>query len=295
MEENYPKKRGITRLQYKHTSEGWWARYTRDGVVFGEVFRDNDKRYGSKRVAWEAAQAWHKEVRELLPPLNRKEYAQLAKKNNTSGYTGVYKSFGRIVDGKRYFWAAHWAEDEGKQKHAYFYIDEHGEEKAKELAIKARKGALEQINKEWSNNYWKYRRDGDLSDEQPSAKIEDEYEYKDIFAFEGKEKFEIHKTHERNKVLRDEKVRRFLEEHGKLFCEICEFDFEKEYGVIGKGLIEVHHTVPLSEMSDNHRTSITELMCICSNCHFTVHNGDHVTNLRKMKFITNAKKKKANK
>jgi len=293
MEDEYPKIRGITRLDYEHTSKGWWARYTRDGVTFSEVFRDNDKRFRSTKAAYEAAKSWHLEVRELIPPLNRREYAEILKKNNKSGYVGVYKSFKRLVSGKHYFWAAHWAEEEGKQKVVQFEVDEYGEEKAKQLAIEARKNALDTISKEWSENYWKYRRDGNSSNKQLNTQEEDEYQ--DIFAFEGKEKFEIHKAHERNKDLRDEKIRRFLEEHGHLFCEICEFDFEKEYGVIGKGLIEVHHTVPLSEMSENHKTSITELMCICSNCHFTVHNGDHVENLRKMRFIVNAKKKKANK
>lgn len=70
MDKNYPKTRGITRLKYEHTSQGWWARYTRDGTTFSEVFKDNDPKYGSKRKAWEAAKKWHEDARQILPPLN---------------------------------------------------------------------------------------------------------------------------------------------------------------------------------------------------------------------------------
>lgn len=285
--EEFPKIRGITRLKYEHTSEGWWARYTRDGVTFGEVFRDNDERYGSKRAAWEAAKKWHEEVREILPPLNRREYAEIKKRSNKSGHTGVYRSFDRRKKGNRYFWAAHWAQEPGKQKHAYFYIDEHGEEKAKQLAIEARKKAIASIDPNWHEGYWDYRR-GDGSQEFNTK-------FDDPFAFEGNEKYELHKLHERNKELREKKLLDFIEKHGHLFCEVCGFDFEREHGEIGKGLIEVHHTVALSEMQHNHKTTLEELICICSNCHFTVHNGDHVNNLRKLRFIFSAKKKKTNK
>ena len=284
MKEEFPKIRGITRLKYEHTSEGWWGRYTRDGVTFSEVFRDNDERYGSKEAAFEAAKAWHKEVRELLPPRNRKEYAQIAKSNNKSGHTGVYKTFARVVGGKRYLWVAHWSPEKGKHKHARFYVDEHGEEGAKQLAIEARKAGLSDIKENWSDDYWDYRRRED--------ELEGNYFF-DVFAFEGNEKYGLHKIHERNRELRKNKLKQFLEENGYLFCEVCGFDYEKEYGEIGKGLIEVHHMVQLSEMEINHKTTLKELMCICSNCHLTVHSGDHVENLRKLQFIFNARKKKS--
>ena len=31
-------------------------------------------------------------------------------------------------------------------------------------------------------------------------------------------------------------------------CQICNFDFEKKYGVLGKDYIEVHHIVPVSKL-----------------------------------------------
>ncbi len=29
-----------------------------------------------------------------------------------------------------------------------------------------------------------------------------------------------------------------MSKHGRLYCEVCKFDFEKKYGVIGKDFIE---------------------------------------------------------
>jgi len=283
MDENdFPKVRGITRLKYEATSEGWWARYMRDGVTFSEVFRDN--KYNSISAAWDAANKWHEEARLLLPPLNRREFAQLKKKSNKSGHVGVYKTFARKKDGKHYCWVASWSPEKGSQKHAYFYISEYGEEKAKELAIKARKDAIANLTEEWPEDYWSFRGGHE-------GKLKPYFD--DVFAFEGNETYKIHKEKERSQELREKKIETFLEEHGELFCEICKFSFEKEYGIIGKGLIEIHHLVPLSEMTRQHKTKLEDLICICSNCHFAVHNGDPTENLKNLRFICSARRKKS--
>lgn len=281
MDENdFPEIRGITRLKYEHTSQGWWARYTRDGVTFGEVFRDNE--YGSISASWDAAKKWHENTRELLPPLNRREFAQIKRKANKSGHVGVYKTFRRKKGGKEYCWVASWSPEKGKQKHEYFYISELGEKKAKELAIHARKEAIANLKEEWPEDYWGYRREqeGEISPY-----------FEDVYAFEGDEFYKIHKAKERDQDIRKKKIEQFLELHGELFCEICKFSFEKEYGIVGKGLIEVHHLLPLAQMEPNHKTKIEELICICSNCHFAVHNGDPTENLEKLRFIFKAKNK----
>ncbi len=33
-----------------------------------------------------------------------------------------------------------------------------------------------------------------------------------------------------------------------LECEVCRFDFAKEYGELGEWFCEVHHRIPLSEV-----------------------------------------------
>ena len=62
--------------------------------------------------------------------------------NNSSGYTGV--SFMSI--GKNEYWVAHWNNLNGRHMSRVFNIKEFGYERAKELAIEARKDAIKQLN-----------------------------------------------------------------------------------------------------------------------------------------------------
>ncbi len=57
-----------------------------------------------------------------------------------------------------------------------------------------------------------------------------------------------------------------------LSCEVCGFNFEKVYGDIGIGYIEAHHTIPISEMSDGHKTKLSDMVILCSNCHRMIHS-----------------------
>lgn len=57
-------------------------------------------------------------------------------------------------------------------------------------------------------------------------------------------------------------------------CAVCGFDFEKAYGDLGKGFIEVHHIKPLSSVGTE--TAIDpkkDLVSLCSNCHRMIHRG----------------------
>lgn len=55
-------------------------------------------------------------------------------------------------------------------------------------------------------------------------------------------------------------------------CSVCCFDFEKEYGVFGKGFIHVHHIVPISEIGDTYIVDpINDLRPVCPNCHSMLH------------------------
>lgn len=92
-------------------------------------------------------------------------------------------------------------------------------------------------------------------------------------AKEGEVLFRLHQYRERNQTLVDKKKKAHLKKHGNLACELCGFDFEKVYGEIGKGFIECHHKVPLSELSPDTETKLDDLMVICANCHRMVHRG----------------------
>ena len=88
---------------------------------------------------------------------------------------------------------------------------------------------------------------------------------------EGKRKLRKHIARERNQALIKKAKQNFVKKHGKLFCEVCEFDFEKVYGDIGKGFIEAHHIKPVSDMKENEQTKVEDIIMVCSNCHSMIH------------------------
>ncbi|WP_421253616.1 HNH endonuclease [Aeromonas jandaei] len=55
-------------------------------------------------------------------------------------------------------------------------------------------------------------------------------------------------------------------------CYVCQFDFQKVYGEIGKGFIHVHHEVPLAEIKNEYSVDpIKDLKPLCPNCHGIIH------------------------
>ena len=88
---------------------------------------------------------------------------------------------------------------------------------------------------------------------------------------EGKLKTRLHKVRERNPNTVKKKKKNFLEQNGRLYCEVCSFDFVKEYGSRGDGFIECHHTKFLSDYDEPTKTSISDLVLLCSNCHRMIH------------------------
>lgn len=77
---------------------------------------------------------------------------------------------------------------------------------------------------------------------------------------------------ERNPALRRRKIKEVLDQHGKLACEVCAFDFERTYGERGAGFAEVHHAVPL-HVTGPVKNHTTDLVILCSNCHRMIHRG----------------------
>ncbi|GAB2448054.1 HNH endonuclease [Nocardia tengchongensis] len=75
---------------------------------------------------------------------------------------------------------------------------------------------------------------------------------------------------ERDPKLRRKKIDEFLRDNDRVFCEVCNFDFEAAYGVRGKGYIECHHVVPL-HVSGETNTRTADLVLVCANCHRMIH------------------------
>ncbi len=88
---------------------------------------------------------------------------------------------------------------------------------------------------------------------------------------EGKIVERKHKIRERSVEVVNAKKKLFQKTHNHLFCELCGFDFHEKYGDIGKKFIEAHHTIPVSEMKDGHKTKLEDLVLLCSNCHRMIH------------------------
>jgi 5-methylcytosine-specific restriction protein A len=75
-----------------------------------------------------------------------------------------------------------------------------------------------------------------------------------------------------NRYERDPKARARAIAHYGLRCQVCGFDFETAYGVLGEGFIHVHHTVPLSNLGKSYVVDpINDLRPVCPNCHAMLH------------------------
>lgn len=91
---------------------------------------------------------------------------------------------------------------------------------------------------------------------------------------EGRRIERIHKSCERaSEVVQLAKSRHAERNNGALPCEICGFDFQQQYGVLGESYIEAHHKVALSDLDEGkiQETAIDDLAMVCANCHRMLH------------------------
>jgi 5-methylcytosine-specific restriction protein A len=73
---------------------------------------------------------------------------------------------------------------------------------------------------------------------------------------------------------RDPKARSSCIQHFGAVCYVCGFDFEKKYGIIGRGFINVHHLAPFAARSGLRLTDPkTDLRPVCPNCHSMLHRS----------------------
>jgi hypothetical protein len=91
---------------------------------------------------------------------------------------------------------------------------------------------------------------------------------------EGKSKLITHLKRERAKGLSQAKKDSFQRQHGRLYCERCGMDPVVVYGgEHGLACIEVHHSsTHVEDMDEVHRTRLSDLECLCANCHRIVHS-----------------------
>ena len=107
--------------------------------------------------------------------------------------------------------------------------------------------------------------------EQPAGEAEadpEEVEQGMAEALEGRKVTVQHVRRERSRQLRRKKLEAAGEQPR---CEACGFDFELAYGERGKGFIECHHLIPVSELDPATPTRLEDLALLCANCHRMVH------------------------
>ena len=101
----------------------------------------------------------------------------------------------------------------------------------------------------------------------PPANADDTAEFS-----EGRLAERMHRTRERDPRVARAKKEQALKRHGRLVCEVCNFNFADAYGVIGEGFIEAHHLVAVSDWpSGERKTRLRDVALVCSNCHRMLH------------------------
>ena len=73
-------------------------------------------------------------------------------------------------------------------------------------------------------------------------------------------------------------------------CAVCEFNFEKAYGVIGRGYIHVHHIVPIHTIKKEYQIDpAKDLIPVCPNCHAMIHKKNPPLSIEELKNFLNKK------
>ncbi len=121
----------------------------------------------------------------------------------------------------------------------------------------------------------------------PSAKAEVEVLNDDDESTfpEGTEKYKLHRSRERDSALSRKAKRLRLLKTGKLECEVCLFDFARQFGPHGEGFIEAHHKVPVSQLDGKSKTRVADLALVCSNCHRMLHRGKPLPTVERLRTL----------
>ena len=98
---------------------------------------------------------------------------------------------------------------------------------------------------------------------------------------EGKSKDITQTRYERNPEAR----KRCLTHQGHS-CRVCDFNFEDDFGEVGKGFIHVHHINQISEIGKEYEIDpIKDLIPLCPNCHAMIHSKRPAFTIEEIKEI----------
>jgi len=97
------------------------------------------------------------------------------------------------------------------------------------------------------------------------------------------------------KYERNPHARKKCIEHYGLSCVVCDFNFEKVYGQIGKEFIHVHHLRQVATIGKAYEVDpIKDLRPVCPNCHSIIHKRKTAFTIEEMTVILELNKKGQN-
>jgi 5-methylcytosine-specific restriction protein A len=126
-------------------------------------------------------------------------------------------------------------------------------------------------------------RGGIEGDVEPQAELEDEFKIPAQATVIETRKYAYHRKIERNRTAAKQ-AKKF---HGTI-CQACDLEFEKRYGVMGKGFIEAHHLKPISTLEEGVAVTYdaaADFAVLCANCHRMIHRSDDPSNLNKFRLM----------
>lgn len=141
--------RNISRIETGST-RGYEVRVMRRGTQVCKHF--SDRQWGGKRKALAAAREYRDNLVTVLAgrEISRKERARAQRSSNQSGIVGVRYTELRDSRGENEyvyaFWEAQWSPRPGVRKTRRFSINKYGDEKAKRMAIQARKKGVSEMD-----------------------------------------------------------------------------------------------------------------------------------------------------
>jgi hypothetical protein len=77
-----------------------------------------------------------------------------------------------------------------------------------------------------------------------------------------------------------------VKKHHGYKCQVCNFDFKKKYGELGKEYIEAHHLSPYSELKEGKVRSLNiekDFSVLCANCHRMIHRMENPGDIEGLK------------
>lgn len=138
---------GICRIDQPHKhNHGFFVRVQRVGKIHSAFF--SDKKHGGRAPALAAAQKGLLQLRRLAglrQGHSRRWNAEVVRRRGRSGIHGVQRIIDRSVKPWRKYWKATWSPKLGQVARRQFSIRKHGEDRAKQLAIRARLAGLRNL------------------------------------------------------------------------------------------------------------------------------------------------------